>query len=257
MKQNIYDDPAFFAGYTALRETDAGVNAALEEPALRSVLPPLADKHILDIGCGFGAFAAYCLEVDVPSYRGIDISARMLTRARHDIGDSRAIFEQTAAEDLELADNAYDLIVSSLCLHYVRDIQAVFANLASALRPGGRLALSVEHPICTARLQSGLESDTSDHTHGPADRYQDEGIRYANWFVDGVIKYHRTVASYVDLGQDCGLTLQRLLEPSPTETELAAYPKLAEHPRCPPILVLAFDQPRSTTTHPTSGRCFS
>ncbi|WP_423821798.1 methyltransferase domain-containing protein [Salinisphaera sp. SPP-AMP-43] len=141
---------------------------ALEQPVLRSLLPPLAGPHVLDIGGGCGAFAAYCLEADVPRYRGVDISARMIARAHHDLRDPRASLEPTAAEDLDLADYGYDRIVSSLGLHYGRDIQAVFAHLAGPLHPSGRLARPVEHPICTALLQNGFESEPSDRPHGPS-----------------------------------------------------------------------------------------
>jgi len=37
--QNVYDDPAFFAGYAALRETESGLNAVLEQPAFARMLP--------------------------------------------------------------------------------------------------------------------------------------------------------------------------------------------------------------------------
>jgi len=75
------------------------------------------------------------------------------------------------------------------------------------------------------------------------DRYRDEGERRTKWFVDGVVKYHRSVESYVNALLDAGLVLARLEEP---EAELAA---LAEHPewwderRRPPFLLLAVDRP--------------
>ena len=62
MKQNIYDNPDFFNGYMDLRSNESGFNVAIEEPALRSLLPSLEGLHILDLGCGIGKFAAFCLE---------------------------------------------------------------------------------------------------------------------------------------------------------------------------------------------------
>lgn len=52
MKQNVYDDPRFFAGYKALRDNDSGLNGALEEPAIQSLLPNLMGKRVLDLSPG-------------------------------------------------------------------------------------------------------------------------------------------------------------------------------------------------------------
>ena len=48
MKQNIYDSPQFFEGYRKLRDNDTGLNGAVEEPAILTVLPPLKGTRILD-----------------------------------------------------------------------------------------------------------------------------------------------------------------------------------------------------------------
>ena len=54
MKQNIYDDPGFFAGYSKLKRSTEGLAGAPEWPIYRSMLPDLAAKRGLDLGCGFG-----------------------------------------------------------------------------------------------------------------------------------------------------------------------------------------------------------
>ena len=54
MAQNIYDDPDFFAGYRRLPRQAEGLSAAPEWPVLRSMLPALAGKRVVDLGCGFG-----------------------------------------------------------------------------------------------------------------------------------------------------------------------------------------------------------
>ena len=42
MKQNVYDNETFFEGYKNLRESGSGLNDALEQPAIRSMLPILS-----------------------------------------------------------------------------------------------------------------------------------------------------------------------------------------------------------------------
>lgn len=51
---NIYDDPRFFARYRALRQSDIGLNGAIEVPALRRLLPSLRGHRVLDLGGGCG-----------------------------------------------------------------------------------------------------------------------------------------------------------------------------------------------------------
>ena len=60
--QNIYDDPDFSAGYRSLRENPVNYNLLLEHPALFSLLPDLAGKDVLDMGCGFGEICALCTQ---------------------------------------------------------------------------------------------------------------------------------------------------------------------------------------------------
>src|SRR5499426_4726321 len=81
MSQNIYDDPAFFAGYSQLRRSREGLAGAPEWPALRSMLPPLEGARLLDLGYGFGAFARWAREMGAASVLGIDRSYNMLARA--------------------------------------------------------------------------------------------------------------------------------------------------------------------------------
>ena len=52
--QNIYDNPVFFEGYSRLRERAVNANNLFEIPAMMALLPDLAGKRMLDLGCGTG-----------------------------------------------------------------------------------------------------------------------------------------------------------------------------------------------------------
>ena len=54
MAQNVYDDPAFFAGYSQLDRQVRGLDGAPEWPAIRAMLPDMSGKRVVDLGCGFG-----------------------------------------------------------------------------------------------------------------------------------------------------------------------------------------------------------
>jgi ubiquinone/menaquinone biosynthesis C-methylase UbiE len=237
MKQNIYDNPDFFKGYMDLRSNEQGFNVAIEEPAIYGLLPPLTGMNILDIGCGFGKFVTFCLENDAAHVLGTDISENMISESRKRVKDPRAFFLVSPVEELELNVNKYDIIVSSMCFHYIENIKPIFNKLFSYLKPNGHFIFSVEHPICTSTLKGWYASEKGNHW--PVDDYKKESKRISNWFIDGVIKYHRTIETYVNDLIDSGFSIRRLLEPGPSNEAIAERPELSEHMRRPPILVIA------------------
>lgn len=120
MKQNIYDNPDFFNGYMDLRVNESGINGAIEEPAVYSLLPSLEGLSILDLGCGFGTFVSFCLQKGAANVSGIDISQNMISEAKDRIKDPRASFTVTPVEDFEAGEASFDLVVSSMCFHYIK-----------------------------------------------------------------------------------------------------------------------------------------
>lgn len=56
MSQNIYDNPDFFAGYATLPRSAEGLDGAPEWTAMQTLLPSLAGKSVIDLGCGYGWF---------------------------------------------------------------------------------------------------------------------------------------------------------------------------------------------------------
>lgn len=237
--QNIYDNPEFFAGYKKLRDEGRGLNDNLEQPALWSLIGgSLAGMTVLDLGCGFGGFARNARALGADRVLGVDLSENMLAEARKRTQDARIEYRRSSMEELALQQQTFDLVVSSLMLHYVKDYDAAIRKIAGYLRPGGRFVFSVEHPIFTARAeQDWIRAEDGTPLYWPVDNYRDEGDRRIRWFVDGVVKYHRTIETYVNGLIASGLSLQRLLEPEPVPT---APPERAElERRRPPFLVIA------------------
>ncbi|XHR29117.1 MAG: class I SAM-dependent methyltransferase [Chthoniobacteraceae bacterium] len=239
--QNVYDNPDFFAGYKELRRVESGLNSALEIPALLRMLPSsLAGLRILDLGCGFGDFARLARSRGAGKVTAVDVSLRMLEEARRRTADPEIQYVEASIEDFDATPGSFDLVVSSLAFHYVCDYPTAIGRIYRLLAPGGRLVFSVEHPICTALPeQQWCRSSEGVPLHWPVDCYRDEGLRRTKWFVDNVVKYHRTVETYVNGLIAAGFVLDRLEEPEPTPESIAARPDLAMHRRRPPFLLLA------------------
>jgi trans-aconitate 2-methyltransferase len=100
------------------------------------------DERAIDAGCGSGRLTADLLE-RLPRGRvlAIDRSWNMLQTARANLRPShgpRVWFAQVALPDLPLAAWA-DVVFSTATFHWIGDHPALFANVLTALRPGGRL----------------------------------------------------------------------------------------------------------------------
>ncbi|WP_221179226.1 bifunctional 2-polyprenyl-6-hydroxyphenol methylase/3-demethylubiquinol 3-O-methyltransferase UbiG [Pseudomonas protegens] len=243
MKQNIYDNEIFFRRYKLLRQNGAGLKNAMEIPALRAQLPPLEGLRVLDLGCGFGDFTRLARSCGTAAVTGIDISERMIEGAQELADDPCITFHETAFEDSASSECSFDLVVSSMTLHYVADYPQVVNWVYRTLKPGARFVFSVEHPICTSTVVGWVADETGDLGHWPVDSYSDESIRANRWFVDDVRKYHRTVETYVNALLKTGFQILHLGEPVPNAEYLASKPELQEHLRRPAVLLLAVEKP--------------
>jgi ubiquinone/menaquinone biosynthesis C-methylase UbiE len=229
--QNVYDDPEFFAAYQRMCAAEAGINAAVEEPALRALLPDVTGTRVVDLGCGDGRLCRYLAARGAAHVLGVDPSARMLALARQRTSDRRVHYEQAFAEDCVLPPGTEELVVSSFALHYVADLAPVLYKVSAWLSPGGLFVASMEHPVITAAPEVG-------RSLGVVDGYFAEGQRVTRWLTNGVIKHHRTVSTIVNAVIAAGLTLERLDEPSPTLEAMRQRPDLDRHARRPALLLV-------------------
>jgi 2-polyprenyl-3-methyl-5-hydroxy-6-metoxy-1,4-benzoquinol methylase len=150
MKQNKYDDLGFFEKYSEMPRSMNGLQAAGEWPVLREMLPVLRDKRVLDLGCGYGWHCKYACDQQARSVVGVDLSEKMLAYAREHNNDSSIEYRKLAMEDISFTAGEFDVVISSLALHYVEEFELVCRKIHHCLVHGGNFILSVEHPIFTA-----------------------------------------------------------------------------------------------------------
>ena len=239
MTQNIYDDPEFFAAYGRLGRSIEGLDGAAEWLALRALLPEMQGLRVVDLGCGFGWFCRWARQQGASRVLGIDLSEKMLARAIAATSDPAIAYVRADMARLPLAAASFDLAYSSLALHYVADLAALLANLHRALVPGGRLVFSAEHPIFTAPTRPQWSVGADGRKTWPVDAYLVEGPRTTDWLKKGVVKQHRTLASYLNLLIKNGFAIAHVEEWGPTDSQIAARPSLADERERPPFLLVA------------------
>ena len=245
MPQNLYDDPDFFAGYSQFRRSREGLAGAPEWLALQTMLPPVSGLRILDLGCGFGAFARWARENGARSVLGIDLSEQMLERARALTQDPAISYRRDDIEHLTLPDASFDLdgffdlVYSSLALHYLEDFEAVCGAIRKLLASGGHFVFSVEHPLFTAPSHPQWRTEADGSKTWPLNGYLLEGARVTEWITPGVVKYHRPPSRYVNSLLAQGFRLTRLEEWGPSDAQITEWLELAEERQRPTFLLMA------------------
>lgn len=120
---------------------------------------------------------------------------------------------------MELPAGAYDVAFSALALHCVSGLERLLSEVHRALRPGGALVFSVEHPLLTAPRRQGFLTDAGGVRYWPLDDYHDEGERVSAWLGSSVRKQHRTTATYVNLLLAAGFDIRGFEDWHPELTE--------------------------------------
>ncbi|RKN62074.1 class I SAM-dependent methyltransferase [Paenibacillus ginsengarvi] len=240
MKQNKYDDARFFAAYETMPRSVKGLEAAGEWHVLKEVLPDLRQKSVLDLGCGFGWHCRYALEQGASSVTGVDISENMLQKARELTNDAAITYVRMPIEDIDFVGGSFDVVISSLAFHYIEPFQTVCEKVYACLKPGGSFVFSVEHPIFTSRNEQDWHTDEQgNRLHWPVDQYQHEGMRETSFLTDNVIKYHRTIATYLNDLIGAGFAVKAVKEPLPSEELLRTVPGMSDETRRPMFMIVS------------------
>ena len=139
-------DTRRFDQVAATWDEDAGrvrLASAVADAIARQVgLAPTLD--VLDFGCGTGLLTL-ALRPHVRSVTGADTSTGMLSVLERKVlehGLKSVTTQLLRSADGYAISGDYDLVVSSMTLHHVADLAALFARFREHLRPGGRVALA-------------------------------------------------------------------------------------------------------------------
>lgn len=200
-------------------------NAYYERPATLSLLPEVASKRVLDVGCGPGVYAEWLAEHGAEVV-ALDASPKMVRLARERLGSKARVLQADFGQPLGFfPDGSFDLVLSALALDYVEDWTQVFCEFYRLLRCPGHLIFSAGHPFADFMLN-------------PEGNYFD--VELVHWVWKGfgapvtVPAYRRPLGAFINPLLQAGFLIERILEPLPTEhfrqQDPQEYEKLCRQP---------------------------
>lgn len=242
MKENKYDNDKFFNEYSKMTRSTEGLKGAGEWHELKKMLPNFNNKDVLDLGCGFGWHCKYAVQNGAKSAIGIDLSEKMINRAI-DINNSEKIqYRVGSIEDYDYPENSFDIVISSLAFHYVKSFDDICSKVYKSLNTNGKFVFSVEHPIFTAEGTEDWWYNNDKKIHWPVDNYFSEGIRKSKFLGEEVIKYHKTLTTYINGLLKIGFKITKIIEPMPELSAINKIPEMKDELRRPMMLLISAEK---------------
>lgn len=236
--QNIFDNQAFFDGYKKLRENPYSANNLEEKPTLFSLTPELVGKAVLDLGCGYGENCAEFKRLGASKVTGVDISEKMLSIAKAE--NPNIEFTRADMSDLSFIMDKYDIVLSSLAVHYIENFDRFVKDVFALLNNDGYFIFSQEHPLTTAPINgaSWTKDEQNNVIHYNLTDYTRTGKRHTTWIVDGVEKYHRTFSDILNALSSAGFVIAKMVEPTPNEETIKRDPRWERDHHKPNFLII-------------------
>jgi SAM-dependent methyltransferase len=220
-----------------------GADPEYEEQILPLARAWLADSAtVLDIGCGEGQIA----RLIAPSAQrvvGVDPTWAQLEAAQQRGGGPA--YARAGAAALPVRTASFDAAVACLVFEHIRAVDEAIAEVARALKPGGRFVFFLNHPL----LQTPNSGWIDDHVLDPPEQYwrigaylvEDETLEEVE---NGVFIpfIHRPLSRYVNSLIANGFTIVRMEEPAPPPGFLARAGEYAEAATIPRLLLLVSEK---------------
>jgi SAM-dependent methyltransferase len=213
------------------------------DPEYVEQILPLAARElegfdrVLDVGCGDGQISRLVASMGAEIV-GVDPTWNCVSVA-HQRGN--AGFVQAGAAGLPFADETFDAVVACLVFEHIVEVDSAISEVARVLRPGGRFAFFLNHPL----IQTPGSGWIDDQFLDPPEQYWRLGaylVEQEN--VEEVEKdvfipfVHRPLSRYINTLADHGLFLERMEEPAPPPGFIAIAEEYAAAATIPRLLYL-------------------
>ncbi len=216
-----------------------GADPEYVEQIIPLAVEELFGRHkVLDLGCGDGQIAR-ALAAQGSDVLGVDPTQLHIDIAIERGGGPRYLLG--GATDIPADDSSFDAVVACLVFEHIDQMDEAMTEVARVLKPEGQFSFFLNHPL----LQTPGSGWIDDHIIDPPEQYwrigpylvETESIEEVE--KDVYIRFiHRPLSRYVNALIANGMTLERMVEPSPPAGFLVRAPEYALAHTVPRLLYL-------------------
>ena len=228
--ESAYVNDAFVREYIARSRSGELRDHGIMDKIAWQYLPKgnaLRSARILDIGCGYGRWAARLISEGAGAIVGVEPSPQMCDELR-----SRKLPRfQLLQAGIETAtiEGFFDVALAMMSLDHVSDLPSVARLISAHLKPKGRLIVTTEHPWRTSTGANRWRTHPEDALRRQAivDNYCSEGSRIFTWFgrPEPVVVQHRTIETWTRVLIGAGLGILSIHEPASSDSRDGGVPR--------------------------------
>lgn len=187
----------------------------VEKPYLLKLLKDkIKNKTVLDLGCGSGIFTKDLLKFKPKKLIGLDLSEGLINIAKREYPSIE--FYQGDAKKTNFGKQEFDLIFSSLMVHYFDNLLPLFKEVSRILKTKGEFIFSMHHPVM--EVTSRLEIDGKKHKSKLILQNYFKEEKYS-WKLGekmkNMIAYHHNFETIINSLAKTGFIVEELFETRP------------------------------------------
>ncbi|MUP45301.1 class I SAM-dependent methyltransferase [Gramella sp. BOM4] len=139
--ENAYNE------WSSQYDTNKNRTRDLDKQVSWEMLRDLDFESVLELGCGTGKNTEW-LRDKASNILAVDFSEEMLSIAKKKITNENIRFHKAdITKKWEWTSEKFDLVTCNLILEHIEDLQVVFDQAFSKLKPGGHFFISELHPF--------------------------------------------------------------------------------------------------------------
>ena len=215
----------------------------LNTPAFFALLPEIAGKKGLDIGCGEG-YNTRLLAEHGARVIGLDISSFFVKLAKNFQSEGSLIPEYLIgnAQELPLADVSFDFVTGFMSFMDIPDTEMLLSEVWRALKPGGFLQFSISHPCFDLPRRKNLrDAEGRTYAFELGGYFQHGDGKVAEWLfsaappeaVEGLSKFqtpnfNHPLSYWLNTLIQTGFVLEAFAEPMPDDQTVLEQPNIQD-----------------------------
>lgn len=219
----------------------------LEKPAIYKLLPNVSGKRVLCLGCGFGEECAKISSLGATTVVGIDLSEQSVRQAKTRY--PHLDFQVMDLEELLFPPSSFDVVFSSLVIHYLDDWQRALEQMSKVLTADGVGVLSTHHPATWSTLRDETDVSKRNLLGYSLDKQTSSLSLFGDYLSERQITakfsgtfeatfFHKTFSGMLREFRRAGFRVTECVEPAPIEEAREADPTFWEIRSRFPLFIL-------------------